>query len=832
MSEVELLKRRLERERAARKQAEQILESKALELYKANESLRTLNESLEDQIQERTRDLQESETRYRNVIDQATDIIYSTDEEGYFTFINPKGSDAFGYSAAEILGQRYIDFVLEEYKEELFSYYTKFRDEGLTTDYFEFPIRSKKGDIHWIGQNVNRIELVDGRFYYNAVARDITLRKNAEEELQTAQKALAQSEVKYRSVLENLELGLMEVDTKGVIRRVYDRFCKMTGYSKEELIGKDAISTLVVEGFEDILRQQDQNRLERQSGVYEVQLRRKDGKHIWVLISGAPFYNRYGEVIGSLGIHYDITDRKELESNLTIARQKAVEAQKAEQQFLANMSHEIRTPLNAIIGMSHLLKDTELDDKQEEFVEILSDSAALLKGLVADILDISKIDSGMAEASETVFDLHTFTERLIKTFERRAEDKGISLHADIPCDKSCIVRSDKQWLNQILINLLSNAIKFTPTGTVSLSVRKLEEKDSSSRFYFEVSDTGIGMNQSEVTTIFTSFKQANKKVRTEFGGTGLGLSIASRLVSLLGGELEVESAEGAGSRFFFTLYLNTTNEQELVQVDADAFGILTDNKIRLLVVEDNLMNQKYISSLLHKWKIPFDIADNGQIAVEKYKLQYYDLIFMDLSMPVMDGYEATNAIRSLPGRNIPIIALTASTFLSKKQLALESGMTDFLAKPFTPEELSMMLHKHLSVQAPKPGDPVLENEVTSLDRNELKTLYADDHAYALDMFETYASVIDQELERLEEAVSGTDAEEVKKQVHKIKPMFTMVGLPSISALCEQVETVLSTASDLAPKLPLIERIIQDARSARQMIDQEIDRLHEKIKQQK
>lgn len=822
MNELELLKRRLKRERAARKQAELILESKALELYKANELLRKLNESLEDQIAERTNDLLESETKYRNVIEQATDIIYSTDDKGYFTFINPLGVDAFGYKPKEILGRRYIDFVLDEYKEELFNYYTKFRDEGLVSGYYEFPIRSKNGDVHWIGQNVNRVKSKGGNFYFNAVARDITLRKNAENELESAQKALAQSEIKYRSVLENMELGLMEVDTNGVIIRVYERFCKMTGYSKQELIGKDAINTLVVKGYEEILRKQDANRLKKESGVYEVKIRRKDGKHIWVLISGAPFFNQKGEVIGSLGIHFEITERKELESNLKIARQKAVAAQKAEQQFLANMSHEIRTPLNAIIGMSHLLKDTILDDKQQEFVEILSDSASLLKGLVSDILDISKIDSGLAEINESAFDMNSFTKRLIKTFELRAQEKGIILTASIPCDKTCIVSSDKQWLNQIFINLLSNAIKFTPSGSVNLIAKKLKEKENTSLFYFEVSDTGIGMNESEVETIFTSFKQANKNVRKEFGGTGLGLSIASRLVAMLGGELEVESIKGKGSRFFFSLNLKSANEEELVSRNFDEIGRIVDKKVKLLIVEDNFMNQKYISSLLHKWNIAFDIADNGLIAVEKYKLQHYDLIFMDLSMPVMDGYEATNIIRSLPGNQVPIIALTASTFLSKKELALQAGMTDFLAKPFTPEELTLMLLKHLSRKALVNTDSKkIASDIVELDRKKLNSLYGGDQDYALDMFKTYRSIIDAELETLESEVNSGNDDAVKKQVHKIKPMFSMVGLQSISDLCEQVETALNT-QEHSLVISKVERIIQKAKKSNVLVDQEIE----------
>lgn len=829
MSEIELLKRRLARERTARKQAEQILESKALELYKANESLRKLNESLESQIAMRTQDLQESEARYRNVIDEATDIIYSTNEEGYFTFINPKGSEAFGYGPNEILGKRYIDFVLDEYKADLFKYYTKFRDDGLTQDYFEFPIRSKSGKVHWIGQNVNRIEAKDGAFYYNAVARDITLRKTAEEELDKAQKSLVQSEVKYRSVLENLELGLMEVDTKGIIRRVYDRFCKMTGYSKEELIGKEAIATLVVEGYEHILKEQDQNRLNNQAGVYEIQVRRKDGKQIWVLISGAPFYNSNGDVIGSLGIHFDITDRKELESNLKIARQKAVDAQKAEQQFLANMSHEIRTPLNAIIGMSHLLNDTDLDEKQKEFVEILSDSATLLKGLVSDILDISKIDSGMAEANITHFDLRDFFSRLIKTFEIRAHDKGIKLVDDIQLADSCVVHADNQWLNQIFINLISNGIKFTSQGEVKLSVKKLKSAETSSLFYFEVSDTGIGMKESEIETIFTSFKQANTSVRTEFGGTGLGLSIASRLVSLLGGELEVESEEGKGSRFFFSLNIDTASSDVIPENVFKEYKITEDNDIKLLIVEDNLMNQKYISALLRKWKLSFDIAENGQQAVDKYKQQHYDLIFMDLSMPIIDGYEATNIIRSLPGDQIPIIALTASTFLSKKELALKAGMTDFLAKPFTPQELSQMLHKYLAKQPALSNQAQPKLSTNLLDRESLNAFYAGDNAAALDMFLTYTDVIDQEFQFLEQATAFKSSEEMRKQVHKMKPMFNMVGLTSVANECERLLTELPTMS-IEELISRSQQVVEEARSKHGSVLAEIQRLNNMLNQ--
>ena len=845
MSELELLKRRLERERTARKQAEQILESKALELFKVNESLQKLNESLESQINQRTQDLQKSEEKYRNVIEQATDIIYSTDEEGYFTFINPLGSNAFGFSQKDILGKRYIDFVPDEYKTGLFQYYTNMKEGDAESDYYEFPIKSKSGEIHWIGQNVNRITSESGEIYFNAVARDITLRKKTEKELEELRQALLQSEVKYRSVLENMDLGLMEVDTNGKIRRVYDKFCWMTGYTKDELIGKDAVETLIVEEYEDIIRNQDNNRLEGQSEVYEVQLRRKDNKHIWVLISGAPFYNSDGDIIGSLGIHYDITDRKILEQNLIVERQKAIKAQQAEQQFLANMSHEIRTPLNAIVGMSHLLKDSDLNEKQNELVEILSDSASLLKGLVSDILDISKIDSGMAESNESSFDLAELATSLVKTFGHRAAEKGLSLIPKIECLNSCIVKSDRQWLNQILINLLGNAVKFTAKGEIHLIIKKLKNNDKNDVYYFEVKDTGIGISEKEVKIVFSSFKQANTKVRREYGGTGLGLSISSRLVSLLGGELYVDSEEGKGSRFYFSLSLKSSVGEALKPINIHEYKLDTGRKVRILVVEDNLMNQKYILTLLSKWKIDYDIADNGAIAVEKFKLNHYDIIFMDLSMPVMDGYEATSIIRSLQGKQVPIVALTASTFLSKKELALKSGMSDFLAKPFTPDDLSQMIKKHLSAEVEvvgvQKGDikeehgkliNIDENNIKErtaddsrieIDRKQLEIMYSTDYAHALDMFKTYKEVILHEIDTLSSIGYKGSVENVKKQAHKIKPMFLMVGLNSISVCCETIERFTSNEEVLKVQETIAE-VKEKAINTLPLIDIEIERL--------
>jgi signal transduction histidine kinase/CheY-like chemotaxis protein len=515
-----------------------------------------------------------------------------------------------------------------------------------------------------------------------------------------------------------------------------------------------------------------------------VKLRRKDGEEIWVLISGAPFYDELGNVIGSLGIHYEITDRKNLEANLEIAKEKAVYAQQAEQQFLANMSHEIRTPLNAIIGMSHLLKDSEPNANQIEFIDILSNSASLLKNLVSDILDISKIDAGKVEQYNTSFDLGLLTNKLKQTFSQRAFEKSIQLKLKENYS-SIYIFTDQSWLSQILMNLISNAIKFTNEGEIIISINASDVENNKIKLDVEIIDTGIGLSANEIKMIFNEFQQANKSIRKEFGGTGLGLSIASKLVRILGGELNTRSIKGKGSTFYFSLVVDKSIEKA-----TNLLSIHSSNNsfsgVNLLVVEDNLMNQRYISTLLKKWDITFRIAENGREAVNMFS-DSYDLVFMDLSMPIMNGYEATKRIRSISmGKDIPIIALTASTFLSKKQLALQSGMTDFLAKPFTPDELKRMIEKHIVIKSLPIQEKTSFTFNEKLNQETLTSLYNGDYVYAFDMFSTFNKIIDDEFVQLKTALKNNNIERIKAISHKIKPMFSMVGIPSITNIFEEI----------------------------------------------
>ncbi len=789
MDEISLLKKKLERERAARKQAEGILETKARELFEANESLKTLNQNLEIEVAKRTSSLVASELRYRALVEEAKDLIYNIDAEGYFMYVNSIGIERFGYTESHIVGKRYIDFIPEEDVPKEFAYYTRVREEGLKSDYHEFRVISNDGSIFWLGQNVNKVENEDGTFFYTAVARDITQRKEAERELEIAKLELQKSEVKYRSIIENMDLGLMEVDTNGNILRVYDKFYDMLDYEEGDLIGKSANETLLVDGYEAVLNEQDANRLKGETGVYEVKIKKKDGSEIWVLISGAPFYDENGNVAGSIGVHYDITDRKELENQLEIARRKAVKAQQAEKVFLANMSHEIRTPLNAIIGMSHLLMDTNLNDEQQDFLEALTSSADILKSLISDILDISKIDAGSLDIQLKPFDLHRSIDQLLTTFTLQKLDSDVVFSSRVDGQITYLLNSDPQLLNQILLNLLSNAQKFTEKGSVELQVSVLEEKGEYVSVRFQVRDTGIGISKEDISFIFNEFKQANASIRSKYGGTGLGLSISNQLVKLLGGELKVDSIIGKGSTFYFDLELEKAKlngNEELAHTSIEAFRGM-NNKI--LVVEDNKMNLKYITALLKKWNLDYEVCFNGVEACKLTEKIEFDLIFMDLQMPEMDGFEATQIIRSRENgnQNTPIVALTASTFLSKKRLALKAGMSDFLSKPFTPDQVLSIISKYLSRKEVSKLEGAGFEFAAELDVNYLNQAYGSDSEYALEMFQTFLEIIDDELIMIREALDLNQKDDIKKKLHRIKPTFTMVGLKIISDRIEAVE---------------------------------------------
>ena len=810
MAETEVLKRRIERERRARKDAETLLEEKALELFHANEKLKQLNEVLEQKVRLRTNELKKTENRYRQIVESAQDLICRFNTEGIILYVNPVLKYQLGYREEEVIGKNVLSFIHREDQETVIRYFQGVIAARQVRSYCEFRMVTKYGRIVWIGQKMNLTIDRDGKVQdVMTMARNITERKRAEDQLRW-------SEEKYRGIIENMELGLLEVDNQQNIIRAYDWFCDMTGYEPHELVGKNAVEVFLPTKYFGANISEHEKRSQGQPSVYEIQMRKKSGEPIWVIISGAPIFDPEGNVTGSIGIHYDITARKQLEYDLAEAKRLAEEAQEAEKQFLARMSHEIRTPLNAIIGMSHLLYDTDPTETQKEYLSILKSSGDLLQALISDILDISKIQAGEITVHPKEFDLAGLVKSLYKTFQLKLENRPVEVGLEFDHRITNLLIGDDLLLNQILINLLGNAAKFTEEGEIGIRVELIESTGQEHRIRFTVYDTGIGISSEQAGRIFEKFKQADGEIRHKFGGTGLGLAITKNLVEIQGGRIWVESELGKGTSFMFQLsYPDAGRKGEEKTEELPEISHVDISDIYLMVAEDNFINRKYISTLFEKWNIPYRMAFDGKAAVEVAAEERFDLIFMDISMPKMNGYEATIAIRNTqnPNQHTPIVALTASAMVSKKAHALEIGMTDYLPKPFKPMMLLRTIKKYVQLTQPAPASPAAAPSFSfsqQLDTKYLEELYDGDYEYAASIFETFLEHTVPEMQALRALIEQEDWEKIKKLAHKLKPSFAMVGLKDLERKMYLLEYEVTERKEALCTLSEIETSLQQS----------------------
>lgn len=626
--------------------------------------------------------------------------------------------------------------------------------------------------------------------------RDVTLKVNYN-------KSLKAQNTKYKNMIDNMKLGLLEVDNDDVILAVNSGFTKMSGYEEKELIGKKAKEILLKESDRIIIDKKNKDRKKKFSDAYEIEITNKNGESRFWLISGNANIDINGNVIGSMGIHYDISDRKKIEQELKLSKKAAEKARDAEKQFLARMSHEIRTPLNAIIGMSHLLSATSTTSEQDNLVKSIKTSGDLLLNIVSDILDISKIEANEININKETFNLQKLIHTLQKTFQVKIDQEQVSLSYEIDEKIENLLIGDKLLLTQILLNLISNAVKFTKAGTIKIIVKLLTLKDENYLLEFEVSDTGVGIKEEKLELIFENFKQANDRIRHEFGGTGLGLAISKKFVNLQGGEIWAESKVGKGSSFKFTIKYLDSGVKEIKEdgTNDEALKIVfKPSKMCILIVEDNLMNRKYITTLLRKWGIRFHVAVNGKEATEMTKENHYDLIFMDVSMPIMDGYEATIRIRNEenPNKKSPIIALTASTISSKKDKAIKLGMTDYIPKPFAPAQLLETIRKYTNRQEESTINPIevkVKSEKEILDLSYLQRIYGEDHEHAAEMFDIFLSYTVQELPSLRNFIEHGNWGATKSLAHRIKPNFSMVGLTQLEKKMLAIEKMAQKEKD-------------------------------------
>ncbi len=473
-------------------------------------------------------------------------------------------------------------------------------------------------------------------------------------------------------------------------------FIEFSGLSRAEVIGKTLKEVFVHYLPEGTYHKLEKEVIRKGSFFYNVEeLVEQNRKKIWVHTNIAPVRNKDGEIIGLIGISWDISSQKNHEQQLKHARDMAEEGVRIKDLFLTNMSHEIRTPLNGIVGMAEILSQTNLQKNQEDYLNTLLHSARHLMGMVEDIFKFSAIETGKYKSQTGKFSLSRLLEQIKEEFQNEAEQKGIEFQIKTDPKLNGPFIGDKSSLHIVLRNLLNNAIKFTSEGHVTLVIKPQKAlKNSQLSVRFEVEDTGIGVKDVHLNRIFESFSQVDISTTKNYEGTGLGLAISKRMVEIMHGRIGVKSTKGKGSVFWFVIPLKA---EKAVETTFDKSKIIEQlQKFRILMVEDNLINQKINKVIFEKTGCKLEVANNGKEGLEKYKTNPYDLVLMDIQMPVMDGLEATRKIRQFEKekRRHPayIVALTANAMESDRKKTKEAGMDGFIAKPFNPKELFKILH--------------------------------------------------------------------------------------------------------------------------------------------
>ena len=490
-----------------------------------------------------------------------------------------------------------------------------------------------------------------------------------------------------------------ETDLRGYITYVNPRFIKVSGYSKEELLGKThriVKSAYHTKSFYDDLWKTITS---GKTWRGEVKNKKKNGSFYWVDSYIIPLSNENHKTSRYISVRFDITAQKEQEEKLK-------ELTKAKSQFLATMSHEIRNPLGAVIGINEILSSTKLEAKQREYVNTMKESADSLLHIINDILDFSKLESGKWELLLEPTNLKNFLNKTLSMFKAKAEEKGLSLDHSISKDTPENILIDAPRLKQIIINLLSNSFKFTSQGSILVSVESTKKTQDHYEVQITVKDTGIGMSQEQMSRIFNEFEQADSSTTKAYGGTGLGLAICKKLVLLMKGSITVESSPGKGSSFIVLIPVKETKEEEKTSIHFETSKLqkrLKESSPRILLAEDSEINQKIFEIMLKDFKLNVDIVENGSEAFEANKRKPYDLIFLDLQMPVLDGKGACQKIlahHQRKGLKKPwLVALTANVFREEKENCYNHGFNDFLGKPYGKKHLAESLENFLTQES-------------------------------------------------------------------------------------------------------------------------------------
>ncbi len=791
-----------------------------------------LNITESKKIQE---ELRESKELNKQIIENTPQLIFVKDTEGRFLLVNQSMADAFGLSIQEMISKKNSD--LHHDAGELAVYTNVDREviENRREVRSEESFTSQNGEVKWY--DTIKVPLVqpDGSIHVLGISTDITQKRSAQQQLN-------ESGVRMKEAQEMAHFGNWEFDT--LTNEIFwsDELCRIFGLppgvspSYEEYIAfihPDDISMLM-QFIDSAINKAESFEIDHRIILH-------DGTIKAIHAIGKPFTDERKKVIKIFGTALEVTDRKKIEETLVLARQHAEETARIKENFLANVSHELRTPINGILGMAGLLYKTKIDGIQRNYLDILRTTAEHLLIIVNDILDYSKIESGKLTIEQIPFNLKDTVTTAVQTQLYKAEEKDLALNLFLPAFDIPLVIGDPHRLNQILLNLISNAIKFTEHGSVSLTGTIVRETAEEVELEFSIKDTGIGIEPDKAESIFESFTQASSSISRQYGGSGLGLTICRQLLEMQGGRIWMHSEPGVGSDFRFVLNYKKADQQVLPRSTKVEFTSL--GNLRILLAEDNRVNQFITEAMLQDWGFVVDTAVNGREAISLISRHYYDMILMDIQMPDLNGIEATRIIRGLPDKRkakTPIIALTANTSRAMHKKYIAEGMTDLLVKPYKEVTLFTKISTHI-----KSGDPSLISalqrprfparkkpslqQYALYDLSLLQTDSKNNPAFIQRMLTIFIETIPPIIEQMKVHYEKNEIDSICSLAHKIKPTLDGAGIISLKETIRNIEAYRDkkrTRDQLTTDIKHLETVLKNVVES---FGEEIEKLNKDLK---
>jgi len=757
--------------------------------------------------------------RHQAVIEASADGYLVVDMQGRLVEANAAYTQLSGYGNEELLAMNICDLEAKMDRADVAEQLKLIAQQKHVR--FETVHRARSGNCWPVEVSVSYIEDEDGGRCYSFL-HDISRKKENEELL-----------LKLSLAVEQSPNGILISDTQGKIEYVNAAFSEISGYSAQEAIGR--ITGFLKSNHTPASTYEDLWSTLRQGNQWQGEFinQRKNGEFYNDFAIISPLRQADGRITHYVSIQKDITEKKLMEQEVELyrldlenlvltrtqeyldAKKQAEEANRAKSDFLANMSHEIRTPMNAIIGFNELCLRTNLNDQQRDYLTKSGSASHTLLKLINEILDISKIEAGQMEIESIPIDIEQLFKNVSNVLTPQLAKKSLKLRINLEPDIQLTpLKGDPLRLQQILLNLCGNAIKFSDSGILRLSCQQMSRAEYDVTLRFAVQDSGIGMSFEQISSLFQPFKQADSSMTRRFGGTGLGLSICKGLIEKMGGQIWVESELGKGSTFFFTVNFAIGDGSDQISKERNNSRATLEQEmsrlrgINVLLVEDNDFNQQVASELLSQLGLNVAVANNGSEAIKQVENKNYDVVLMDLQMPVMDGYEATEQIRKNSRfKDLPIIALTANVLSCEKERCLKAGMNDLLAKPIVPEHLFEALLNWVEIGPIAPVPASTPSSSTSADSDEasasstilasldypginaaapLKRMRGDVAA-----FERMIAIFCEKFQGIEKSMQAAldekDYETLGLHAHTVKGAAATIGADDLSRISAQIE---------------------------------------------